>query len=296
MISVIVPVRERRQYLHVCLSSILQVVGTPLQDQIEILVQDNASPSPGMQEVVGSILGELVPWSFERNARDLGCYASVNKAIRRSHGTWIHVLHDDDWVLPDFYPTVAGVIDELGMSPIAAGGICTLYATKNEMEDAPPGPDWQPEPFAPSRGLVNLADRLIDGNLFQSCAVIFSREAFEHMGPFREDLPYTADWEYWLRMSLWRSWVYVPEVLAYYRQHMSNLTHNLTQSGETASCIRRTLETFAKLVPPEKHGLLQKARLSQSRHLVQGAYMALEAGHAGLGRHYLLEAAEVLKS
>ena len=301
LISVIVPVRERRQFLSQCLGSIFeQIRGLALENELEIIVQDNASPSPGMKDVVFEASQGLA--LYERNERDLGCYGSVNRAIRRSRGMWIHVLHDDDWVLPDFYDQVVKAFSRFVP---AAGSVFTHYKNVNTAPEQIQGDlEWSPLSFdggsldsTPPREpvLVDMLGKMVTGNPLQTCAVVFRRELYDQLGGFREDLPYTGDWEFWVRLALLGPWAYVPRTLAVYCWHATNETHAMTAIGETARSIRRTLETFSMILPPYMKPLLVEARRFQAQQLTGAAYNAFQAKEPGLAKIFLQEAGRILE-
>ena len=69
--------------------------------------------------------------------------------------------------------------------------------------------------------------RLAALNPLQISAVVIRRETFERLGLFREDLPYTGDWEFWFRAATKVPWLYVPNAVAYFRMHPGSQTRAL---------------------------------------------------------------------
>ena len=183
---------------------------------------------------------------YRRNATTLGLYASTNEAIRRSRGRWVHLLHDGDFVLPGFYQTL-----RIGVEAAPAGVAVAFcqYATQDDRANTL----WSPPPFGERAGLLTreFLARLAVANPLNLPAVVFRREAFEVVGLFHEDLPYTADWEWYVRSAPHVGWWHQPETLARYCVHATNQTHDLARSGRTATDIRRTLESFAGVLPPD---------------------------------------------
>jgi glycosyltransferase involved in cell wall biosynthesis len=278
--SVIVPLYERQQFLKQCLDSVLDQ--DPGRENLEILVIDDASPSDlrGFVERLGR--GRV---SYMCNATNLGLYASTNIALRRTRGYWLHILHDDDWVLPGFYTTLRRAVESC---PPAVGVAFCMYV--NHRAD---NSTWSPPPFRQGPGLMerDFLPRLASANPLNLPAVIYRREAFEQVGLFREDLPYTADWEWYVRSALHFSWYHEPEALACYRVHPDNQTHQLTGSGRVARDIRRTLELFAQILPAELAArILPGARQFHGRHFLDRAHHCVQNGNHALARKLLLEA------
>jgi glycosyltransferase involved in cell wall biosynthesis len=278
--SVIVPLYERRQYLQQCLDSVLDQ--DPGPDEMEICVVDDASPSDLQGFVEGLGRGRAQYW---RNATNLGERANTNLAIGRARGRWIHILHDDDWVLPGFYATMRQGIET---APDSVGVAFCMYATWDERRKA----WWSPQPFRAGAGLLDrsFVVRLAQACPLNLCAVIYSRTAFEKVGLFREDLPQTSEWEWYVRSALQLAWHHQPETLACYRIHNDNLTHNQDRIRQNARDFRRALEAIAQLLPADLKPLaIPQAQEFHGRQLFQSALRTMYAGNAELANWYALE-------
>ena len=140
--TVIVPLYERRSFLKQCLDSVLDQ-GLSAED-MEIVVIDDASPSD-LREFVEDLGRTRV--TYVRNASNIGLYPSTNAALRRARGRWIHILHDDDWVLPAFYSTMRAGIEN---APASVGVAFCMYVSSNERD----GTTWSPPPFRSGPGTV----------------------------------------------------------------------------------------------------------------------------------------------
>jgi glycosyltransferase involved in cell wall biosynthesis len=96
--SVVIPTYNRPDLLVDCLKSVL-AQGLP-PEQMQILVMDDCS-STAIAPLVETIGNGRV--QYHRHDRNLGNAATFNTGLNLATGEWIHVLHDDDWVLPNFY-------------------------------------------------------------------------------------------------------------------------------------------------------------------------------------------------
>ncbi len=225
--SVITPVRGRSKYL-------IEALSVPLgEDDAEVLVQEN--PVYGQYPVALQVPRVC---KYERNGTDLGCYGSINRAMRSAQGEWIHVLHDDDWVDPDFYATMKRSI----MVHPADVHFC-LYRNERDGKTT-----FEPAPFEAGFQGLPMFDRLLKGNPLQQVAVVFSRAAWAKVGEFNEALPYCADWEWMIRSFLRCSWVHVPETLAFYREHDEQATRAQWINGQVDSNIRSVRESLVSLI------------------------------------------------
>lgn len=98
--SVMVPTyRPREEYLRQTLESVLRQDPGPEQMQIEVV--DDSSPDVDVAALVKSIAGARI--AFSRTPRNLGLAGCWNTCLERSRGQWVHILHQDDYVLPGFY-------------------------------------------------------------------------------------------------------------------------------------------------------------------------------------------------
>src|ERR1700751_1291578 len=67
--------------------------------QIEIV--DDCSPNVDVQQLARAVAGDRV--GFSRTAKNMGLAGCWNTCIERARGEWVHILHQDDYVLPGFY-------------------------------------------------------------------------------------------------------------------------------------------------------------------------------------------------
>jgi protein O-GlcNAc transferase len=279
--SVIVPVYERRQYLKQCLESVLDQ--DPGPDEMEILVIDDAS-STDLRGFVEELTDGRA--SYLRNATNLGLYPSTNLALRQARGTWLHILHDDDWVLPGFYATMRRDIEA---APAEVGVAFCMYANWHEREMT----TWSPPGFRDQAGVMgrDFLVRLAAANPLNLPAVTYRRETFEKVGLFREDLSFTADWEWYVRSAVQVAWHHQPETLAVWRVHEANQTHELARAGIAARDIRRTYELFAQYLPKDIAALaLPAGREFHARQFLGTGLAHAQTGNLGLVDRLVLEA------
>jgi len=80
----------------------------------------------------------------------------------------------------------------------------------------------------PGTGKKNTPDLTIFG-LFKHCyipnpTVMVKKEIYDEIGCFDETLPYSEDWDMWLRIAIKYPLAYIPDVLAWYRVHRNNMS------------------------------------------------------------------------
>ena len=220
--SVMIPAyNPTPDYLAQTLRSVLAQDPGPEQMQIEVV--DDCSPGMDVAALVKSIAGERVKVS--QTPKNLGLAGCWNTCIERSRGEWVHILHQDDLVLPGFYEHFEALIQ-------ATPGIDAAYS-RHLFADA--DGHWTLISMLEMRSAGELKgfDRLIaKWQRIQCVAVIVKRSTYERLGGYRTDIPFVLDWEMWCRIAASGRWGYVPQPGATYRCHAQSETERLRRSGE----------------------------------------------------------------
>jgi hypothetical protein len=106
-------------------------------------------------------------------------------------------------------------------------------------------------------------ERLSGKQLIQTPAIVVRRAAYEKLGGFRSDLPYTLDWEMWSRIASQYFVWYEPAILACYRLHEASETSRLSRASENMLDIIRCIEINSSRLPSERS---QKLKTDARRH------------------------------
>lgn len=246
--SVMIPVyRPPEAYLRQCLESVLQQDPGPERMQIEVV--DDCSPDMDVAPLVATIGGGRI--RFSRTPKNLGLAGCWNTCIERAAGKWVHILHQDDYVLPGFYAAAA---DAAARCPDAS-----LIATRSFIVDgAGIINGMTPRIPALENGGRDVED-FFCGNPLQCPGVMVRRDLYQARGGFRADLKYTLDCEMWVRAITHGGGIVLPQVLACYRASQQNETSRLGRHAENLRDMKRLGEEFAATHPEfsrHKHTLL----------------------------------------
>ncbi|RUT10010.1 hypothetical protein DSM106972_005050 [Dulcicalothrix desertica PCC 7102] len=238
--SVVIPIYNRTDYLLQCLASVLeQWTGA---EEMEILVIDNASIQP-LFELVYEIGGGVV--RYYRNPENIGAIRNGNTGIALSRGKWIHLLHDDDYVLPGFY---ARLKQSLLECPDSVAFAFTGYENVNKQGKLIHSPKLDSN----QRGIVrDWLQQIGVANLLNICAVVIRREAHERNGVYLPELLYSNDWELYKRIAVSYDCWYEPETLACYREHVKSITNELCKTRADVTSIIDTIEISKSYLPVE---------------------------------------------
>ncbi|WP_414516508.1 tetratricopeptide repeat protein [Nostoc sp. PCC 9305] len=267
--SVVITVYNRIDYLLECLVSVLtQWQG---EEQMEIIVMDDASTTP-VFEVVNSIGQGII--NYYRNPQNLGLPGNWNAGVALTRGHWIHLLHDDDYILPGFYSQLQESLEGCSDS---VGAAFTGYENINEKGEV----IFSQQVYGEQRGIAQNWLQIIGVcNSLNMPAVVIRREAHERLGVYHPELTYTSDWEVYKRIASVYDWWYEPEILARYRQHANNVTSELLLSGKQMISIRRAIEISKSYFPTEYSAqITAQSRSHYFLYCLESAIIPLQAGN-----------------
>ena len=196
--------------------------GRPMQ--IEIV--DDASPDCDVAALVAS-------WGFQdvavyrRDARG-GIGRCWNTCVARAYGEWVHLLHQDDCVSPDYYSAVDEVATTHPESEMIFSRNVFIVGEKTHLSelvqhDVGPIDDW--------------LDKITAKQLVQCAGVSIKRSLYRRVGGFDETLKYVIDWEMWIRIATLAQVAYLPRPLAAYRVHDGAESRRLKDSEDMVSDI-----------------------------------------------------------
>jgi Tfp pilus assembly protein PilF len=250
--SVIITVYNRTDYLLECLVSVL--AQWPGAAEMEILVMDDASPSSEIAELVRGLGQGIV--HYYRNPENCGLPGNWNVGLRLSQGQWIHLLHDDDFVLPGFYTRLHHSLESCSAQ---VGAAFTGYVNL----DAAGAVVFSQQVYGDQQGIApDFLSRIGVANCLNMPAVVIRRSIHETLGGYHPELTYTSDWELYKRIATFYPWWYEPEILACYRQHAQSKTQEMLLSGTQVTSIRRAIEISHSYLPPESRAEIT----AQARH------------------------------
>ena len=275
-----------KEYLEQTLKSVLAQDAGPEQMQIEVV--DDCSPDVDVAAMVREIAGDRVKVS--QTPKNLGLAGCWNTCIERARGEWVHILHQDDLVLPGFYQELC-----TGMK---SGENIGAAFTRHAFIDQDGHLCWLSEINCVNPGVPeNWLERLGVMQLIQTPSIVVKRSVYEALGGFRSDLCYTLDWEMWLRIATRYSFWFEPQILAQYRVHQSSETSRLVLTAADTRDIRRMLGMTKSYQEPR---LVSKvSRLAHVRYAdvaVHNARRMLVLGYAQSAWKQLMEALRFSKA
>ncbi|NEO29980.1 MAG: tetratricopeptide repeat protein [Symploca sp. SIO3C6] len=281
--TVIIPLYNRKDYLLECLASVLaQWRG---KEEMEILVMDNAS-SPPLYDLVNAIAGGIVRYYL--NPENIGARRNFNLGIALSRGKWIHLLPEDEYVLPGFYSRLQ---QSLEGCPDSVGAAFTGYENINENRQVI---------FTQKHALLHQGinqewlQRIGVSNPLNPCATVIRRVAHERLGVYDPSNLYTPDWELYKRIAAFYDWWFEPGILARYRQHSQNMSSEVFLAGVQGEYYRKGIEISESYLPTEyRTQITAKARRHYFNLCLTQAQIPLKAGNLAAAFRLVQEAIKI---
>lgn len=236
--SVMIPTYNPDSYLIKAIESVIANNVSSADMQIEIV--DDCSDS---EDALKLIQKQFSTWlQIYRRPYRGGLGQCWNTCIERAKGRWIHILHQDDIVMPGFYRKLRAGIDQ---NPGLGAAFCR-HITIDEDGDwtyiAPlqakqPGiiPDW--------------LDRIAARQLLPPPAIVVNREAYQKIGKYDCRLKYVIDWDIWKRIAVEYPVWYEPQVLAGYRVHGSSETSRLVKTAADINDVKLGIKLSRLYLP-----------------------------------------------
>jgi glycosyltransferase involved in cell wall biosynthesis len=275
-----IPTRNRTELLAETLASVL------VQDQGERLMQitvvdnsDHACTVPPVVEASGGSRARVF-----RQPAPVGMAENWNTCLAHARGELVHLLHDDDLVLPGFYQSIARAA---ATNPDVGAFFCRFsYIDEHNVETG-----LAPLVQASAGVLRNAVDVLGRSQQVQASAIVVRRVVYERLGGFRPDLNFAPDWEMWVRIACTFPVWYEPERLACYRLHGAADTARVVRLGLDTAGSREAIKVFAEYLPAEyrrrvprwarkdvaRRAVLLASRFAAQRDLVAAARQLFQA-------------------
>ena len=210
-VSVIIPSFNCEAYIEQTLAGVL----AQQVDELEVLVVDDGSSDRTEALVRGH--DSRVRWIPQANA---GVSRARNHGIAQARGQYICLLDHDDWWYPH---KLRRQLQAMADFP-DAGVVFSSFIVW------PPGPDGR-FPAPESYRIEDVPDDidpeftgwiyhqfLLDCWMLTSTSM-FRREVFERCGTFDEKLPFSEDWDLWLRLARAYEFVQLRRPTTLYRKH-----------------------------------------------------------------------------
>lgn len=251
--SVMIPTRNRIEYLQQALQSVLDQNIAAGEMQIEVI--DNGSTEGNPEMVLRKVGKDRV--SFFRQPESVEMGTNWTTCIRRARGYWIHILHDDDMVMPGFYAAYRQFIE-------CHPGLVMVFSRSIAVDENGHWLNIMSPLCRKFSGLVEDAGcELVKRNFIPAPTVAVAREAYVKVGGFAPVFGYCADWEMWMRVARCGLVGYIDQPYSLYRVHAGSDTDRLAKSGRNIDEILQAIEVGLNRLPVQA---CEAVRVDALRH------------------------------
>jgi glycosyltransferase involved in cell wall biosynthesis len=281
LFSVMIPSYNYAEYMPATLRSVLAQDPGPAEMQIEVV--DDCSTTHDPEPMVRAVGGGRI--AFHRQPRNVGMIANFNSCIGRAQGEWIHILHGDDIVRPDFYARASRAIRA---HPEIGAWVCrVIYMDESGL--------WRGfselESHTPQVMGEHFVRQVLVDQRLQFAGTIVRRSVYERLGGFRPELILCLDWDMWKRIAVHAPIFYDPEPLACFRLHQASVYGQAVRAGKTVADERLSVQFADAYVPAaEAAGIRREALKITAIRAIRNARNQWKLGYRKTALRLLMEA------
>jgi glycosyltransferase involved in cell wall biosynthesis len=237
--SVMIPVYNCGTFLKETLLSVL-VQKIPEQ-HMQIEVVDDASTDIDVQQLVQEVGKGRI--SYYRQAQNVGSLRNFETCLNRAKGHLVHLLHGDDYVGQGYYTQIGQLLNQY---PEAGAAFCRYRCVNEKGEKVYDKTPERSTACLLSNWLLKISER----QHVQYVAMTVRRSVYEQVGGFYA-LEYGEDWEMWVRIASRFPVAYIPETLAYYREHAQSISGSRFSSGQHLRDLATAMHLIQQHLPEE---------------------------------------------
>ncbi len=262
--SVIIPTYNCANYLAQTLESVLSQDSGAEHMQIEVI--DDCSTKDDPEAVVREVGKGRV--SFYRQPQNVGAIRNFNTCIQRSVGQFVHILHGDDFVAPDFYSSYAELLQSHPDATLIISPSISIDENNQHIHIESPLPNIDGV-------IIDFAKILAVRNPIHTPTAVVPRKVYEQIGGFYLPLSHTADWEMFFRAGLYGKAVTLDRQVAYYRVHSGSDTSRLALTGKNIWEAKYTVDMCMQQLPEKIRAEIDNNRYSHIAGLAHYFYSEL---------------------
>lgn len=227
LLSVCIPTYNRPDLFERALLSIRDRHVTDTS-RVEIIVCDN-STNDDTEAVYRRHASGWGGTRYVRNRPGVGAIENFNKCLSLAGGRWVHILHDDDYLLP-------GGLEAMLRATQSAGERRTLLFGVNIVDEH--GGLRKRQHFRRELDLppeVALRRLLSNSGFVRFPAMVVRGDAYEQVGTFRAEVANLADLDMWIRLFSRYGVRCVPSATCAYTIHGEALSDAMFTPGTVST-------------------------------------------------------------
>jgi glycosyltransferase involved in cell wall biosynthesis len=223
--TIAVTVFDRRDYIEQAIASALAQTSP-----VRVIVVEDCGPDEELQSKVLVRFGSRI--TYHRNSRRMGLFDNWNVCLDLCETPWLCLLHDDDFLEPDF----ADAMIELAARFPDKG----LYYGRCHVVDVAGKLAWTapPVPGAACQAIEPAEVALCNPVCFP--AELFRTDSVKALGGFRASSGFSGDWDMWAKLALRYGAARTNRVIGNYRSHDTE-GRGTTRVARNGKCVALTL-------------------------------------------------------
>ncbi len=264
ILSICIPAYNRPVWLK---RAILSVIEQRFSEDIELIISDDSTDTENSQIAEKILSNWTGKWQYLHNIPSLGMSQNWNRSIELANGSYILLLHDDDFLYPNSLQAIISTIKSQTKLVFLFGA-----AVVDENEQIL---KYQRVSgyLCPKKALIEV---LSNSSFVRFPAIVIAKEAFEYVGFFKANLAEPADLEMWVRLFRTYGVFCKNTITCAYTVHSQALTMGIF----TERTIVTILSIFEQASP-----LLSEQELAQCQNnffyqfILAGAFRMLRRGY-----------------
>jgi glycosyltransferase involved in cell wall biosynthesis len=271
LVSVVVPCYNYEGYLAQCLDSVLSQKWV----RFEVIVVDDAS-TDGSLDVANRYATTDERVRVLHHELNAGHIATYNEGLAAANGDYLVLLSADDMLTPGSLARAAALLNAHPDVGLAYGG-ALRFTGQTPPSPRSGTPRWR---IWPGEDWIRLRARR-GHNVVVCPEAVVRASVFHTVGPYREDLPHSADFAMWIAVASRSNVGYIRNCdQAFYRVHGKNMHlerfSTSADQGQLRELEHRTLAFEAALENVDDQGLLYTARQTMARQAIELAVAAYD--------------------
>jgi glycosyltransferase involved in cell wall biosynthesis len=216
LVSICIPVYNGEPYIYRTLESALNQT----YKNIEILIFDNCSTDK-TADIINTFNDIRI--AYHLNDKNYDMYTNWQKCLEAANGEFIKLLCADDLLKPNAIEAQADVL--INNSDVS---LCiTATYIINEFDNITMKRQLYKETLKVSGRTIAKKSLLKGRNIYgESSSILFRKDKSIQIGKFNDELCYSGDLDYWMRLSYFGNVYYINEFLSDYRISSTNATSN----------------------------------------------------------------------
>lgn len=255
LVTVVVISYNHSVYINECLNSIKNQT----YKNIQLIVGDDASNDNSVSIFENWLSDNNFLAEKNFHSKNTGLAEMLNECIKLAKGRYIKLIAADDFLHPEAIEKSVAELEKLGDD---FGMVFTdTYGVDGNSNRIPDIADYD------SLGNIDkdlFRKQLIKGNRIAALTVVMRKDALIKTGEYKSDF-IVEDYFRWLKINALYYIAYIPEKLAYYRIHDSNLSSSKKERIDTETLILQMMFDKDGDVKDKLNGITQQQYIAGER-------------------------------